>query len=146
MLCRYKQAFQQPGAPTAAINYYRALIDCATWWVTDSLHLPFYCLSAEHDLCNTFYRIGHLESTVSESSSACCRYNNPAFRKASKALAEGKLRMPVLMLYADSDTALGTQLVKVSKDQLCRHHYEICSSKPSQKDHASSCSVLYCLV
>ncbi|CAK0784944.1 hypothetical protein CVIRNUC_008149 [Coccomyxa viridis] len=67
---RYKQAFQQPGAPTAAINYYRALIDCATW------------------------------------------HNNPAFRKASKALAEGKLPMPVLMLYADSDTALGTQLVK----------------------------------
>ena len=29
--CRYKKAFQEPGAPTAAINYYRALIDCATW-------------------------------------------------------------------------------------------------------------------
>ena len=49
-----------------------------------------------------------------EASSACRRHNNPAFRKASKALAEGKLPMPVLMLYADSDTALGTQLVKVS--------------------------------
>ena len=43
MPCRYKQAFQQPGAPTAAINYYRALIDCATWWVTISLNpLPCY--------------------------------------------------------------------------------------------------------
>ena len=42
VLCRYKQAFQQPGAPTAAINYYRALIDCATWWVTDHpKYLPF---------------------------------------------------------------------------------------------------------
>ena len=42
-----------------------------------------------------------------------CRHNCPPFRKASKALAEGQLPMPVLMLYADSDTALGTQLVKV---------------------------------
>ena len=44
---------------------------------------------------------------------ACCRHNCPPFRKASQALAEGRLPMPVLMLYADSDTALGTQLVKV---------------------------------
>ncbi len=31
MCHRYKKAFQKPGAPTAAINYYRALIDCSTW-------------------------------------------------------------------------------------------------------------------
>lgn len=50
---------------------------------------------------------------------ACCRHNCPPYRKASKALAEGCLPMPVLMLYADSDTALGTQLVKVGN---CIHH------------------------
>ena len=49
MLRRYKQAFQQPGAPTAAINYYRALIDCATWCAIDSLH----CLS--HNLLSLAY-------------------------------------------------------------------------------------------
>ena len=64
-----------------------------------------------------------------KASSGCQRHNNPAFRKASKALAEGKLPMPVLMLYADSDTALGTQLVKVSTCQLWRHHYMYCSNR-----------------
>ena len=28
---RYKQAFARPGSLTAAINYYRAIIDAATW-------------------------------------------------------------------------------------------------------------------
>ena len=80
-----------------------------------------------------------------KASSACCRHNNPAFRKASKALAEGKLPMPVLMLYADSDTALGTQLVKVSAHQLCHQHYRLCSSRRIDfklQLSAFSCSVL----
>ena len=55
--------------------------------------------------------------------------------------------MPVLMLYADSDTALGTQLVKVSAHQHCHQHYRLCSSR--QIDFklqllAAACSI--CLV
>lgn len=44
MPCRYKKAFQQPGAPTAAINYYRALIDCATWCA--ALHGPSMAIAS----------------------------------------------------------------------------------------------------
>ena len=82
-----------------------------------------------------------------KASSACCRHNNPAFRKASKALAEGKLPMPVLMLYADSDTALGTQLVQVSAHQHCHQHCRLCSSRRIDfklQLSAAACSI--CLV
>jgi pimeloyl-ACP methyl ester carboxylesterase len=63
---RYKAQFSEPGALTAALNYYRAMVDSATW--------------------------------------------NPPPRRAKK--PDKPFSVPTLVLYGDSDAALGPQLWK----------------------------------
>ena len=111
-MARYKQGFARPGAATATINYYRSFFDYETRYFGIQWHACMHAPKVILSHCQGLSMGPHACLSRSYEAFFMCRWPSPEYRKGKDVL-NGKLPMPVLMLYAANDSALGPQLVRV---------------------------------